>query len=76
VATVSPKLTIPHTVRAGAIVGQGNQPEFVARLSYSDASDPSPTWVDVTADVRSFAIARGRGSEFDEVDAGTVLAGS
>jgi hypothetical protein len=57
VATVSPKLTIPFTIGAGAIVGQGNFPELVCRLSYSDAADTSPVCVDVTDKAPSLSIS-------------------
>ena len=42
-----------------------------AYLSTTDVS-LSPVWSEVTSDVRAFSITRGRGSELEEVDAGTA----
>jgi hypothetical protein len=70
-ATTSPKLTIPFTVGAGAIIGQGNQPELWCLYTTDDASVSSPVWIDATADVRSFSTSRGRASELSSFDAGT-----
>lgn len=71
-ATVGPKLTIPHTVSSSAIVGQGNMPELWALYSTDNASVSTPTWNDATAKVRAFSVSRGRESELQQVEAGTA----
>lgn len=47
-------------------------PTLLVEFSTDDADEPTPTWVDVTADVRSFSTSRGRGDERTRVDAGTA----
>jgi len=71
-ATVGTKLTIPFTVGASQIVGQGNNPELWCLYTTDDATDTDPTWTDATSDVRSFSVDRGRADERGEVDAGSA----
>lgn len=47
-------------------------PDLLVEFTTDDPNDTTPTWVDVTADVRSFSSSRGRGSELDRVEAGTA----
>lgn len=51
--------------------GQGTQPLARIRLSTDDASAAIPAWTDVTSDVRSFSVSRGRDTELSEFDAGS-----
>ena len=71
-ANVGPKLTIPFTVGTGKIVGQGNLPELWALYTTDDVSITSPIWIDATAKVRSFSLSRGRETELQQMDAGTM----
>jgi hypothetical protein len=71
-ATVGTKLTIPFTVGASQIVGQGNHPELWVLYSIDDASDTDPLWQDATSKIRAWATSRGRNTELEEIDAGTA----
>ena len=75
-ATTGTKLTIPFTVGAGALVGQGTQPELWVLYSTDDASVKNPAWTTAHqgggGDVRAFTTARGRENELAAVDAGTA----
>ena len=52
---------------------QGTGPLLRCRLSFDDASDPTPNWTEIAnVDIRSFSVRRGRDSELDEFDAGTA----
>ena len=71
-ASVGPKLTVPHTVGTGAIVGQGNGPEAWVIYTTDDASNTSPAWLDATPKLRNFGTSRGRESELSSFDAGNA----
>jgi hypothetical protein len=71
-ATTGTKLTVPFTVGAGAVVGQGIYPELWALYSTDDASVGAPVWTDATALTRSFRVSRGRENEQSEMSAGTA----
>lgn len=69
---VSPKLIIPFIVGTSQIVGQGPHPDPWLLYSTDDASEPDPTWTDVSDKLRSYSTSRGRESELADVDAGTM----
>lgn len=68
---VGAKLTIPFTVGASKIVGQGNQPELWLLYSTDNAAAAVPNWSDATPKTRGFSVSRGRSTELEQVDAGS-----
>lgn len=45
---------------------------YQLQLSTDDASDTTPTWIDITQYLRGWSSNRGRSSELDDVNAGTL----
>lgn len=56
---------------AAVYPGQGARVVYVLLVSFDDASNPYPTWVDISSRLRAFGTARGRATELADVDAGT-----
>ena len=52
--------------------GQGTGAWWSLLYSTDNFNSSTPSWVDASPDLRSFATARGRQTELDEVDAGTA----
>jgi hypothetical protein len=66
-ATTGPlPLTLPFTP------GQEVAPVVRCYLSTDDVSVSTPNWANVSADIRSYSVRRGRNSEFNAFDAGTA----
>src|SRR5262245_45527211 len=54
----------------GTKVGQGTKPILWALLSTDDVRTDAPVFTDISEDVRSFNVDRGRDSEMQDFDAG------
>jgi hypothetical protein len=73
-ATTGPALYPGASTFPGTSVypGQGDSPIVRCLLTTDDVSASTPNWTDVTADIRSYSVRRGRNAELEDFDAGTA----